>query len=429
MPTALTPSAAGHWAGTLQQPGGPWQSYNLSLDLTQSGATVQGTRDVSVVGDPLDFGVMEVTGTVSGNEVIVADTKIVSQNLPPGYSWLLSTLEFPIPATVPSPSVAGTWASGLWAGTIQLQHTSDPDIPQPEVQVQSVSWLPLDQRSAGHAGQAAITVNWTANSTASVTLKVYQASTANGPVTAADSVRTVTVTNPQVRNNTTIVYFNAPPVPGMTTNFIQVEAQSATAPSSIAAVAVQNAAPLSYELQDTAPLAATRADRVQLWLESYAGEIKAAASARKIDSTAVAGAIAWEALVNVHPPGLIVLGPGKVHPFAFFGETDAQLVEQMGYMPKLTLEERIIALQNPDTAIKYIAAIMGAYADQAQKAGYNIRNQPAILATYYNGAGVNLLTVATKLKQKYPTPLQPGPTMGLWVANHLTYLTDALSGG
>ena len=62
---------------------------------------------------------------------------------------------------------------------------------------------------------------------------------------------------------------------------------------------------LSFELEKTAPVANTREDRVELWLRRHSRRINLEAGRRHIDPRAIAGAIAWEAIVNV---GTIKIG-------------------------------------------------------------------------------------------------------------------------
>ena len=62
------------------------------------------------------------------------------------------------------------------------------------------------------------------------------------------------------------------------------------------------------------------------------------------------------------------VGPGKVH-------SDASIVRQiedLGYLPKITEFERQAALQTPQGAVAYIAAIMRGLADVAAKFGARI---------------------------------------------------------
>ncbi len=202
---------------------------------------------------------------------------------------------------------------------------------------------------------------------------------------------------------------------------------------------------LSFELQSSAPSAVTREERVRLWLRSYADLIRRTGAEFNIDPVAIAGAIAWEALQNVNWFSARGAGPGKVHVFEFFGRADAELVEgtyRYGhFLPRLSLLDRIATVRQPEGAIRYIAAIMNAYATEAETApsGRNIRQRPGILASYYVGEGqivpgdrsagvIRLENAAEGFRRRFMNPqeLRPGTSMGQWVAHNEDYLKAAL---
>jgi len=211
---------------------------------------------------------------------------------------------------------------------------------------------------------------------------------------------------------------------------------------------------LSFELED-APmpqqaetallgLANENETRVFLWLEEHAREIAAAESKFRVDRRAIAGAIAWEALVNVKSSvaTLRAVGPGKVHYWTWRSdktttgslddksklwgeaETAAEQVENAGLMPKTTQRQRKEILKTPAGAIDYIGAIMSAFAAEAEKLrsggwqGENIRNRPEILTNAYQGEDLN--TWRARLDAKKPgDKLQPGNDMAYWVRARL----------
>jgi len=192
---------------------------------------------------------------------------------------------------------------------------------------------------------------------------------------------------------------------------------------------------VSVELAD-APYAETPELRVKAWLVKYLPEIIAAETKFSVDRRAIAGAIAWEGLVNVHTSfmaGTVRFGgPGKVHireDRLSKGHPPAEEVEGRGYLPKQSYEARNELLAKPASAITYIAAIMSAYADAASTGGYNIRCQPDILTTFFNGVKVapNVRGAYEFFKtKKAPEPLKPNPDMGSWVASHLSYIENAV---
>jgi hypothetical protein len=214
--------------------------------------------------------------------------------------------------------------------------------------------------------------------------------------------------------------------------------------------------PLSFELQTntqtSAPPGLTREQRVFLWLQHNAADIKATATKYNIDPVAIAGAIAWEALQNVLKSSLRAVGPGKVHYWDYnplAPDTVAAFVEgNSRYNPVLPvpkssfidpLSQRILILLTSNGSIEYIAAIMNAYATEVDianrttNAGFpSIRKSPGILATMYNGSSIHLSTAQADLAAKKAggstTFSTQGTTMGQWVAYgpNLLFLEAAL---
>lgn len=123
-------------------------------------------------------------------------------------------------------------------------------------------------------------------------------------------------------------------------------------------------AKISYELAD-APSAPTRAGRVAAWLTRNRAPIVEAARRFHITRDAIAGLIAYEALVDVHLARYAGLadwsGPGKVHfkEYRFSeGHPLAKEVEDDGMLPARTMRERERILQSPKWSALYIAASM-----------------------------------------------------------------------
>ncbi len=145
---------------------------------------------------------------------------------------------------------------------------------------------------------------------------------------------------------------------------------------------------ISYELQD-APAAPTRAERVQAWLEKNRSWIVAAEKRFHISRIAIGGLIAYEALVDVHLSRYAGLanwsGPGKVHFKQYrFAEGDplAKQVEDMGMLPKRTMQQREKILQTAQWSSLYIAASMRALANIVrQETRHDISCDPGALVT------------------------------------------------
>jgi len=191
----------------------------------------------------------------------------------------------------------------------------------------------------------------------------------------------------------------------------------------------EGAGDFSVEIPDL-PYKNNASQSIAAWLFNNRHEILAAEQHWKIDRRAIAGAIAWEVIKNPKAFGLRFVGPGKIHVREeSFGSTEgtivAKQVEDMGYLPRRASEERIEILKTPKGSITYIAVIMRAYADAAQKAGYDINCTPEILVTFYQGVGAaSDLNKAVKYFQtkQYPEKLLPNDEMGKWVSENLSYL-------
>ena len=123
----VTPStAAGHWQGTVGQPGGPWEQFTISLDLKQTGSTVTGTERIEVVGQTQYYEARNVSGTATDTQVTLSDGAITSQKLT---EWVLLVdlpRSFPNPAQVPSGTVVGKWTSGSEAGPFRSSTRASP---------------------------------------------------------------------------------------------------------------------------------------------------------------------------------------------------------------------------------------------------------------------------------------------------------------
>lgn len=207
---------------------------------------------------------------------------------------------------------------------------------------------------------------------------------------------------------------------------------------------------ISAELEGAVPMANTPFDRVTLWLRRHRDLIIKDAAERKIPAEAIAGAVAWEGLQNVAPLPLKFEGPGKVH---YDDGSAADQVEQLHYLPAAAnWGDRLMRLLQADWALRYIAAIMGAYADLSDKAGSGaIRGRPEILTTLYQGVSIdkNLIpsgpfftSIGVKdsqtairplnasayfsYKARTGQPYQPNAEMGSWVQKNLGYLTNSL---
>jgi hypothetical protein len=177
--------------------------------------------------------------------------------------------------------------------------------------------------------------------------------------------------------------------------------------------------------------------RVHLWLKKYQEEIAAAEASFGVDRRAIAGAIAWEALENVKIWSLRSCGPGKVHSWTWStgllgeGETVAGQVEREGYLPRVREKERCMILKTATGSIKYIGAIMSAFAEATEKPnshgwpGENIRVRPEILTNAYQSEDLNSWRIRLETKIAGDN-LKPGNEMAIWVRDHLGFLETAV---
>lgn len=187
---------------------------------------------------------------------------------------------------------------------------------------------------------------------------------------------------------------------------------------------------LSYELW-SAPCAATPRGRVALWLAAHRSQIDAVAADYGVDRRAVAGVIAYEALVNVEWSNYFGFtrssGPGKVHYKASYlteGDPVAKQVESAGLLPQVDEADRKAILSTPSGAIGYIGAIMFALDGVAKESGYSLRCAPAAEASLYNRYDIPGASALFAVRH-YPEAL-PGDGMGRWVRENIGYLERAL---
>ena len=187
---------------------------------------------------------------------------------------------------------------------------------------------------------------------------------------------------------------------------------------------------LSVELQ-SAPCAATARQRTYLWLSANRASIENAARKFRIDPIAIAGAIAYEALDDVHVSTVFGLtrsdGPGKVHYKALrflIGVPVAGQVEEMGYLPVRTVRSRKQILQTAYGASLYIAAIMRAYADIAeQSANERIACSDGELVSLYAAYDI---PHARSFFWLAPASARIINAAGSWVISNKAYLSKAL---
>jgi hypothetical protein len=145
-----------------------------------------------------------------------------------------------------------------------------------------------------------------------------------------------------------------------------------------------------------------------------------------VDPIAIMGAIVWEGFVNPRAASLRGAGLGKMHFrehwFFFEGEPLAKQLEDVGYLPPLSMEERQKQLLKAETAIEYIGASLHALSVLAEKYGHSMRNRPEILCAVYNKYKLDTWEENLANKPKGDILRTGTIDMGVWVSKHLGLL-------
>lgn len=189
---------------------------------------------------------------------------------------------------------------------------------------------------------------------------------------------------------------------------------------------------LSVELAD-APACGSPEQRVACWLREHRSSIIRAETVFHIDRRAIAAAIAYEALFNVHVVRYEALarwsGVGKVHYKAGrFGEGDpmAKQIEDLGMLPRRSERERERILEDPRWATLYIAAIMRLFADTAKPyTETDISCDRGALVTLMTAWDTARLRRHFQEEHKRPVPFTYN-FAGNWAAGSGKFLQDAV---
>ena len=184
----------------------------------------------------------------------------------------------------------------------------------------------------------------------------------------------------------------------------------------------------SFELNDDAPPPDPEPGKaVAFWLKNHALEIAEAERKFNVSRIAIAGVIAWEALVNPQLGTVKSAGPGKMHLKAEPGEkTWPEAIENAGKMPKLSLDERFKQFRTSRTAVFYIAAAFDLMAEEAENSGWNIRGSPELLGQLYHAWTYDQWSAYIKQKSKTDKFALPPGAMGDWIGANRQYLEEAV---
>lgn len=227
----------------------------------------------------------------------------------------------------------------------------------------------------------------------------------------------------------------------------------ATPPPSTLGVSYVMDDSLSYEVADAPavcvptalPVISLAEMRVIALLREHLSLFLDAESKFQVDRRAIAGAVAWEGLVNnkwgtnlAHKFGIgRSVGWGKDHITSnWWGNvkgTWPSEVERRGLLASQSFDDRKALLATPEGAVQYIAAAMDLIATIYETAGSpgicspGIRNNPVILTNVYNGSTAeewetHVKTIATDYR------LHPGNDMAYWlvIQRNMTLVEDGV---
>jgi hypothetical protein len=205
---------------------------------------------------------------------------------------------------------------------------------------------------------------------------------------------------------------------------------------------------MSFEVTDPPPACYISYEGLVFdWLREHKAAIIDAERQFQVSRLAIAGAIGWEALINIKPTRRYFMpsavGTGKPHvrenykvlpwmrriPLPWLpGHVIVTDVEELGYLPVRTEAERIKILETFEGSATYIGAILSAVSDVCSEFGYQTRNDPKILTQFYQGDhSRSIQDLRDYLKTRTPgIPLLPGNEMPRWVDGHLDYLERAV---
>jgi hypothetical protein len=166
-------------------------------------------------------------------------------------------------------------------------------------------------------------------------------------------------------------------------------------------------------------------------ISDWRDEIFVLAAFYNVSSTAIAGVILWDGLEDPYRRAVLRLGPGRVHPGELGRKCDARRAEDAGLAPFAPRgpASRLRILRRPEGALVYIAAILAYHARNYESiAGVDIRKDPAILCTLYQG-GASEQRAARLARRRALDPTArpvPGDEMGPWVETHRAFIRGLL---
>jgi hypothetical protein len=166
-------------------------------------------------------------------------------------------------------------------------------------------------------------------------------------------------------------------------------------------------------------------------ISDWREEIKVLASLYNISADAIAGVILWDGAEDPYRRWLLRLGPGRVHPCEVGRKSDAKRAEEAELAPFTPRGpvSRLRILRRPEGALLYIAAILAYHAENYETiAGVDIRRDPAILCTLYQGGASDLRAARLARRRARDPGALPivGDEMGPWVEAHRGFIRGLL---
>src|SRR5688572_2902624 len=91
MPVPSTDDVTGVWVGIVYQArGGVRKVYPFMMALTQDESRVNGTSFIALPDDPSTYGLMELSGSVDGDQFVFTESQIISQS-DINFRWCIKT--------------------------------------------------------------------------------------------------------------------------------------------------------------------------------------------------------------------------------------------------------------------------------------------------------------------------------------------------
>jgi hypothetical protein len=115
---------SGAWQGVMRQPGGPYEIYDVRLDLQQEGDRVTGTSDILTM-DGEQWGRLSFEGRLEGTTLYFADVGVVDQEIDLFLAWCMKGGYVVVDPR--SRTLRGPWrAFGCLSGSVEATKETPP---------------------------------------------------------------------------------------------------------------------------------------------------------------------------------------------------------------------------------------------------------------------------------------------------------------